>query len=363
MLVLGTWVAQAQDSGCGEILRDGVFDVSNATSDASAAAAFVNWYSKSSRKSSGKGTSVAGQYGGFGASGSQTSQETISEAAAAYQAGDSSQVSKLASFAKNASAVLADAWSKCMNNFGLHVTSRTTSDPNAFYLVFRFNPSNPVDHPQAIVKSLQSSSPVLKCDKVPAAGLSVSAAAIPVLCSRTKNVSVSISFIATDAIAEGTQPIFDFPAVVPIVPLKPITFGAINANQYSAGENVSQTPARFFVFPIDKDKSTRLYVPSGGAPDNVEEAQLWLSYAASTDTKIRVAVEPNESDAQTVNPEHEVAIKATGGTDENQRKKIQREIILGSFPVHEGVNYIVIATDGGNVLPHLNGFWFSYFQK
>ena len=152
--------AQAQDR-CGEILKFGVFDYSGTSSDSANANAFVNWLSSSKQTHSGSSGSTHGNYmvEVFKGDLSAATEQAMSESAASYQRGDSGQITRLASFAKTPSPVIAKAWKDCMDSasFGLRVTQRVTSNPKLFYVVFQFRPSNPVQYPASTLSWVKTS--------------------------------------------------------------------------------------------------------------------------------------------------------------------------------------------------------------
>lgn len=139
-----------------------------------------------------------------------------------------------------------------------------------------------------------------------------------------------------------------------------VTFGAINANQFSVGLNVTDdreiSPKRLFVRALSTDLPARFYVPSGGAPGGLSPTStLFLNYSSAVDTEIQVAVVGDEETAKLVRPSATVALKSTG---DHAGWDTRANAALGTFPTREGVNYIVIAVDSGAKLPLINGFWF-----
>jgi hypothetical protein len=212
----------AQDR-CDAILSSGIFDVTATASDEAAASSFFNWYASATRRSSSSGGSGGiSVLGVVSAGGQGVSEEEAQQAILAYQRGDATRHQRLAAVARRASAVIANAWTTCMTStYGLKVSPRFTSDKNELYLVFQFQPSNPVRYPASKILKITPGSSDLTCDTVGRRGVPISAAQRPFHCRRNDNKSVSVSFETEDAIVNlANGPIFDFPAVTE-APLPP----------------------------------------------------------------------------------------------------------------------------------------------
>jgi len=214
-LLTASQFAASQD--CGAILANGDFDVAASSSDTEPASSFVHWYSAALQNSSSSaasgGLSFLRPIGFFGANGSDTSQESMSQSFQAYQSGDDMQIQKLASFSRRASKVLADAWLQCMKTYvyGLNVSTQFTSDPNVFFLVFQFNPTDPIHHPSTKLTALRPSSSNVVCTPKVTHAVRISAAPQPFQCTRSDNKqSVAVSYVADDA--TNSNPVVNFPA-------------------------------------------------------------------------------------------------------------------------------------------------------
>jgi hypothetical protein len=140
---------------------------------------------------------------------------------------------------------------------------------------------------------------------------------------------------------------------------KKLVFGAINANQFSVGLNVTDdrdvNPARLFVRAVDPKAPARLYIPVVGVPGGLSESsRLFAMYSSADNTEVRVALVGDEETAKAINPSTRVRLRRTGEQAGWATRKVGD---LGEFPVKEGTNYIVIASDSGAQLPLLNAFW------
>ncbi len=139
-----------------------------------------------------------------------------------------------------------------------------------------------------------------------------------------------------------------------------VTFGAINANGYSVGINITddrETTARLFVRAIDQNRPTRFYIPTGAAPGGLSPTcTLFMNYSSAHDREISVDVFVDEENAKDVAPKHKIKLRKTG---EHSGWSTRESVAIGRYAVTDaGRNYIVIAADAGE-LPLINGFWFS----
>lgn len=284
---------------CSAVLRDGVFDTTTTTDDRALASSFVNWfqtaYSRNSGQAKESGWSGAASYKLFSASGGASDHfknwDQVETSAAEYRSGNASEASHLAKFARTASPLITDAWKECMNRYGLSVTMKWTADPNVFYIVFQFVPSNPTDHPTTTILEL-SPSKGLECDPVPSQGEKVSSAAVAKRCTRTANVPVSVSFRATDATLG--VPVFSIPAVpADFAPRKPTvnlisSFGGTDENH---ALDVSVPFSRIRNKPSDREYEWFSFAaPSDGF------VEIRLS-GVKTEVAIRVKDFPDLADA------------------------------------------------------------------
>lgn len=214
--------ASIHGQDCAEILRYGLFDTQTVSSEAQAAETFANWFETNFKRGTMAGKEADIGYAGFGARGSESSVEEIAKTVASFRSGSKLATSKLASFSRTASPVIAKAWEKCVSQPGFHASAMTTYDPNQFYLIFRYSPFN--FDPSATLFWIKPSSG-LTCESIPENGIEVSVSRYPVSCKRDGNIAVSVSFY-TDTVTMG-DPVFEWPAIQPrgTAALEPCGYG------------------------------------------------------------------------------------------------------------------------------------------
>ena len=124
----------AQDR-CKDILANGMFDISTTNNDEDAASAFSNYARQTSLRNTKQNTGFKldfiDEYGKQGGNYTNDNYQKDMNDVLSYTKNDSSRTVKVASYARKASKIIADAWLACMyGGYGLHVSIKRGADPH-----------------------------------------------------------------------------------------------------------------------------------------------------------------------------------------------------------------------------------------
>lgn len=202
VLLLGlSSVASAQ---CSALVKDGVFETFDSSSENVSVKAFMNWvrdhHSSSSSSSAGGGISIP-VIGSLNGSSEQYSQ--LESDYAAMNAGNTSARSRLITHARSVSATLAQRFNECLAIRGLHVWLETTSDPHVFRVAAVFN-SPGRQQTKAVIDDVDLVPSNLTCNRVIARGTEIFGSTKRMRCTRNTDAAVAITVNAdSDPIGGG----------------------------------------------------------------------------------------------------------------------------------------------------------------
>ncbi len=218
VLLLGVWSeASAQ---CSALVKDGVFETFDSSSENVSVSAFMNWLrdhrSSSSSSSAGGGISIP-LIGSLNGSSEQYSQ--LESDYAAMNAGNSAARSRLITHARSVSAALAQRFNECLAIRGLHVWLETTSNRHVFKIAAVFN--SPGEPTRAVINDVDRVPSDMTCSGVIARGTVIGGSTQRMRCTRHTEAAVAITINAnSDPIGGGE---LELAAIPPPTPPPPTT--------------------------------------------------------------------------------------------------------------------------------------------
>jgi hypothetical protein len=204
--------AIAQDR-CSAILQDGVWEFRQTTDFSRQTSSFLNWFCsqefqnyQSARDSGGKiGISIEGIPVEIGGYHRETNWKQYSQAACSLQSGAYQYLSNFSSTARQASAVLADAWRACIASPGFYATVTYVDDPTVFTLQLNYMGLSAGD--KAKVTDLLTSPATVNCRPAVTAQ---QPAEVPTgqektfLCTRPKDIPATVVLNADRKLTPGS---------------------------------------------------------------------------------------------------------------------------------------------------------------
>lgn len=202
VLLLGMWSeASAQ---CSALVKDGVFETFDMSSERVSVNAFMNWLrdhrSSSSSSSTGGGISIP-VIGSLNGSSEQNSQ--LESDYAAMNAGNSAARSRLITHARSVSAALAQRFNECMAIRGLHLWLETTTNPKVFRVAAVFN-SPGRQQTKSVIDDVDIV-PSMTCTRAIAHGTEIFGSTRRMRCTRNTDDAVAVTINAESDPLGGGQ--------------------------------------------------------------------------------------------------------------------------------------------------------------
>ena len=187
----------ASADSCSNILKEGVFDQTSISSDTRAMTSFLDYYARTKWKDresrEARKTEGGVGYGPFSLSGGQA----VSSSEIHKSFDDLTTLSEGSFFLSNrteqhariASQAILNAWNTCMQQTGLKLSIRRSSDPSQIFIILNFVADGSEDPKLNAVKN---KSPAVTCDDVPGAIIKAGPN-MTITCKRTTNKSVTLN--------------------------------------------------------------------------------------------------------------------------------------------------------------------------
>lgn len=202
---------------CKELLKGGVFESFDSSTQSYNIYAFMNWVRDHRAASSQAGTGVSVAIPGLPSVGfdSTTYQQMETDYSKLLLGGAAAQTT-LETHARTVSAALLQAFNECMRADGLHVWIATSTDPHEFYLQARFRASGSARNAKITGVDIRPRN--IDCGRELRRSTTVEASTITMLCTRKTSEAVNIAINATENPDNGAlqlPPIFQFMHIDP----------------------------------------------------------------------------------------------------------------------------------------------------